>query len=81
MGRIRVDDSEEVEGEQYVGWGRGEEVLGDQVPLQFRGTGLRPCMLGWRVRWAAGLVKSLQISNTVAAHLQNLKSCASTQTK
>lgn len=40
-----------------------------------------PAVLGWRVRWAAGLMKSLQISNTVTAHLQNLKACASMQTK
>lgn len=50
-GQIRWEESElceraaweEVEGEEHVGWGRGEEVLGDQVPLQFPGTGLRPC--------------------------------------
>lgn len=40
-----------------------------------------PAVLGWRDRWAAGLVKNLQISNTVAAHLQDWKACASLQTK
>lgn len=86
MGRIRGDVKEQRERKRkensILRQGRGEEVLGDHVLLRLHYTGLRPCSA--RVEGHVGCwapEEPSPLSHSAAARLQNLKACASMQTR